>query len=177
MHTALCDGEIKICCAPIEGMVGHATIGSDRRGSSQSTAGTFKFPDFTTPSEEDDTFEVISRGPSPKPLPNGLPPGLHSSARWPYRKQSQPWINGTAGGSRHGRQKSLSEAIQTVRTRKMSMTETAQEITESLKAPVSIRLVVCTNQVIGWQVLRRFRYYALPGIRLPSSRTLLPRRS
>jgi solute carrier family 35 protein E1 len=43
---------------------------------------------------------------------------------------------------RHGRQKSLSEAIQTVRTRKASISENAHEIAESLKAPVSWKLII-----------------------------------
>ena len=94
-----------------------------------------------------DTFGEVSRGPSPKPLPNGLPPGLHSSERWPGRRERPPgnWkprINGASTSARHGRQKSLTEAIRTVRTRNMSISENAQEIAESLKAPVSYKLVV-----------------------------------
>jgi solute carrier family 35 protein E1 len=43
---------------------------------------------------------------------------------------------------RHGRQKSLTEAIKTVRGRKASISENAHEIAESLKAPVSWKLVI-----------------------------------
>jgi solute carrier family 35 protein E1 len=43
---------------------------------------------------------------------------------------------------RHGRQKSLSEAIQTVRGRKASISENAHEIAEALKAPVSWKLII-----------------------------------
>jgi len=46
------------------------------------------------------------------------------------------------GKNRHGRQKSLSEAIQTVRGRKASISENAHEIAESLKAPVSWKLII-----------------------------------
>jgi len=54
------------------------------------------------------------------------------------------WDDGSnkTGGTRHGRQKSLSEAIRTVRTRKMSVSQNAHEIAEALKAPVSTKLVV-----------------------------------
>ena len=132
-------------------MVPHATTNLERRRSSSNPTepSTFKFPDFiqeTGEEREGDTFEDISRGPSPKPLPNGLPVGLHSSERWPMRKEAnwRAWANGSAGVTKHGRQKSLSEAIRTVRTRNASISENAQEIAEALKAPVSYRLVVCT---------------------------------
>ncbi|KAK4631565.1 Putative transporter [Fulvia fulva] len=114
-----------------------------------STPTSFKFPDFDDQAIESEGDDTISRGPSPKPLYNGLPPGLHSSERWPARKQRDPanrtwssWANGRLGGGRKSRQKSLSEAIRTVRTRKASVSDSAREIAESLKAPVSLRLVV-----------------------------------
>jgi solute carrier family 35 protein E1 len=44
--------------------------------------------------------------------------------------------------ARHGRQKSLTEAINTIRTRKASMSQNAHEIADALKAPVSPKLVV-----------------------------------
>jgi solute carrier family 35 protein E1 len=126
-------------------MVPHATTAAERRSSSS------RFPDFISdPLEfpEDAISEDISRGPSPGPLPNGLPAGLHSSERWPARKDSnaRSWAswasNGRADKNRKGRQKSLSEAIRTVRERKMSISQNAHEIAESLKAPVSFKLVV-----------------------------------
>ncbi|KAK3686712.1 hypothetical protein LTR37_019549 [Vermiconidia calcicola] len=131
-------------------MVPHVTTDFERPRSSSSahpTPKTFKFPDFNEDERDDDTFEDISRGPSPKPLPNGLPPGLHSSERWPLRKEAKgaswgAWANGATGGTRHSRQKSLSEAIRTVRGRKASISENAHEIAESLKAPVSYKLVI-----------------------------------
>jgi len=46
-------------------------------------------------------------------------------------------------GARHGRQKSLTEAINTIRTRKASMSQNAHEIADALRAPVSPKLVVC----------------------------------
>lgn len=133
-------------------MVPHATNVEQRRSSSVRPApAKFKFPDFSNEHAvefEDDEYSGNSRGPSPRPLPNGLPPGLHSSERWPARKESslRSWAswaaNGKLGGTRPNRQKSLSEAIRTVRTRKASISENAHEIAESLKAPVSLRLVV-----------------------------------
>ncbi|WPH04228.1 Hypothetical protein R9X50_00711700 [Acrodontium crateriforme] len=136
-------------------MAPHATSDMERRRSSssqpiESSPTKFKFPEL---SQEQlhaypEGFEDISRGPSPAPL-NGLPHGLHSSERWPGRRDSKArnwgaYSNGSAVGGVAGRprQKSLSEAIKTVRSRKMSLSENAHEIAESLKAPVSIKLVV-----------------------------------
>ena len=65
---------------------------------------------------------------------------------WKANNNWSAWTNGSAGGARHGRQKSLSEAIKTVRTRKMSISENAHEIAESLKAPVSYKLIVCISK-------------------------------
>jgi solute carrier family 35 protein E1 len=68
--------------------------------------------------------------------------------RWQPRRSSRAQrFNGgpiypQAGPSRHGRQKSLSEAIRTIRTRSGSVTQNAHEIADALKAPVSPRLVV-----------------------------------
>lgn len=138
-------------------MVPHATSDVERRRSPSPYAQpkTFKFPDFSHEEferqQEEAIAEDISRGPSPQPLPNGLPPGLHSSERWPLRKEANAnswssWANGRAGagaaGGKHGRQKSLSEAIRTVRGRRASVAENAAEIADSLKAPVSFRLVM-----------------------------------
>lgn len=139
-------------------MAPHATGGLERRRSSSANPnpnGNWKFPrlsqDYAPDEFHDEALEDISEIPrdrTPKPLEHGLPNGLHSSERWPGRKSSraQQWTaltNGAAGGStRQGKQKSLSEAIKTVRTRKMSISETAHEVADSLKAPVSLKLVV-----------------------------------
>ncbi|GAB7353382.1 hypothetical protein MBLNU459_g3860t1 [Dothideomycetes sp. NU459] len=126
----------------------------ERRSSSTakaSTPTTYKFPDLA-----DDALQarfehaaVESRSPSPGPLP--LHNNLHSHERWQARRDSrigmagQNWGNGSAysgGGARHGRQKSLSEAIRTVRGRQGSVSQNAHEIAEALKAPVSGRLIL-----------------------------------
>lgn len=129
-------------------MFPHATADEARRRSSTSPNpnGTFKFPDLAHDDFNEDTFEDFSRDGTPKPLPHGLPHGLHSSERWPARRASNAnnwntYSNGTAG-KRHGRQKSLSEAIKTVRGRKASISENAHEIAESLKAPISWKLII-----------------------------------
>lgn len=144
-------------------MVPHATVDERRRSSTSTRPSTksFKFPDLAHDEAHfhavDDDSEDISRGPSPRPLLNGLPPSLHSSERWPGRRDKPQsswtsWTNGAFNGTpkRHAAQKSLGEAIKTVRTRKMSISETGHEIAESLKAPVSMKLVVCiVRGVIG----------------------------
>ncbi|KAF2216284.1 hypothetical protein CERZMDRAFT_33860 [Cercospora zeae-maydis SCOH1-5] len=137
-------------------MVPHATGGFERRRSSSVKPSPVKtnFPDFVQEQATfDDDFESPSRGPSPKPLPNGLSLGLHSSERWPAKKARENNLNlwngwsaqgqGASGKVRHGRQKSLSEAINAVRTRGRgaSISENAHEIAESLKAPISLKLV------------------------------------
>ncbi|KAG5981174.1 hypothetical protein E4U54_006673, partial [Claviceps lovelessii] len=52
-----------------------------------------------------------------------------------------PWSasNGSARG--HGRQKSLTDAFRTIRTRKGSVSQNAHEIADALRAPVSPKLV------------------------------------
>jgi solute carrier family 35 protein E1 len=88
-----------------------------------------------------------SRSASPAPLLNGGPSGMHSSRllqRPGMQRQDstlRSWVS-WAGGARRPKQKSLGEAIKTVRTRKASVSESAHEIADSLKAPVSLRLVV-----------------------------------
>lgn len=151
--------------SPSSIMLPHATTGPERRRSSSQHPDPdpvrFKFPDLSLeqlPVFDEREYEDIP-GPSPGPLPNGLPNGLHSSERWPARKTSRgnwsTWANGSAKATRHGRQKSLSEAIKTVRTRKASISENAHEIAESLKAPVSFNLVVCMGLEICMSTDRR----------------------
>lgn len=128
---------------------------SERRWSSSSSrTETFKFPDFEQPlpprdsltiPKEEESAKTSARIPSPNHVskPNGI---LHSG-KWQQRRDSHlAWGDtnghGVGSGSRHGRQKSLSDAIRTIRTRKGSVSANAQELAEALKAPVSIKLVV-----------------------------------
>ncbi|KAI9831207.1 MAG: hypothetical protein M1819_005135 [Sarea resinae] len=82
-----------------------------------------------------------SRSTSPD-LPASLKGGL-PNGRWHPR--NTPWNPGSVlvgKTGRHGRQKSLSDALKTIRTRRGSVSANAQEIAEALKAPVSPRLIV-----------------------------------
>ncbi|KAI9823343.1 MAG: suppressor of loss of ypt1 [Thelocarpon impressellum] len=73
---------------------------------------------------------------------NSHPNGALPSDRWQARRQSttnrgfEP-----SAGTRHGRQKSLSDAINTIRTRRASVSANAHEIADALKAPVSPKLI------------------------------------
>lgn len=105
----------------------------------------------------------ISRSPSPlKPasgygLPNGNGNISHSDRRSApaikkenghiglnglngHNQSLSPWPEGSKRG--HGRQKSLSDAFRTIRTRKGSVSQNAHEIADALRAPVSPKLVV-----------------------------------
>jgi solute carrier family 35 protein E1 len=116
---------------------------------------TFKFPAFQPdllPTHEEEPLGIsYSRAGSPS-----RPPQQNGSAlpdhRWQPRKESKyGHTNGSAhaGSTRHGRQKSLVEAVKTIRTRKMSVSQNAHEIADALKAPLSPRLIVCTNHTVS----------------------------
>lgn len=119
-----------------------------RRWSSSST-GKEKFPDLDRSISGDylATFDGIderattsSRTPSPAKA-NGI---LHSE-RWQPRKDLHlVWGNGQINVTppRHNRQRSLSDAFKTIRSRKASVGENAREVAEALKAPVSMKIVV-----------------------------------
>ncbi|CAN9370526.1 TPT-domain-containing protein [Alternaria alternata] len=110
---------------------------------------TFKFPAFQpdllpTPEEDHIYGHTSSRSASPSHAAqtNGSTiPG----DRWHPRKEARfGGINGSASTSsnRHGRQKSLSEAFRTIRTRKGSVSQNAHELADALKAPLSPKLIV-----------------------------------
>lgn len=65
--------------------------------------------------------------------------------RWPPRRDSAirgaGRANGYAGG--HNRQKSLSDAFRTIRTRRASVSANVHEVADALKVPVSPKLIVC----------------------------------
>jgi solute carrier family 35 protein E1 len=108
---------------------------------------TFKFPAFQPdlmpmPEEEYGHSSSRTTSPSHASQPNG---GVIPTDRWLPRKEARfSYANGTPQGSatRHGRQKSLSEAIRTIRTRKASVSQNAHEIADALKAPLSPKLIV-----------------------------------
>lgn len=133
-----------------------ASVNSERRWSSSSSrTETFQFPDFeqplpsrdslTTHREEEGSAKTSVRTPSPNPASKSN--GIIHGGRWQQRRDSHLAWGNTNGhtvrsGSRHGRQKSLSDAIRNIRTRKGSVSANAQELADALKAPVSIKLVV-----------------------------------
>ncbi|KAH7392818.1 triose-phosphate transporter family-domain-containing protein [Pyrenochaeta sp. MPI-SDFR-AT-0127] len=107
---------------------------------------TFKFPAFQPdllPMPEEDHYGLSSSrsgSPSHATQANG---GALPADRWQPRKEAR-YANGSAQGpaTRHGRQKSLSEAIRTIRTRKGSVSQNAHEIADALKAPLSPKLIM-----------------------------------
>jgi solute carrier family 35, member E1 len=113
--------------------------------------GTTKFPAFSpdyyprhsTDSQWRDDL-ALDHEPSPKPVNDGYwAPRRHSNRTSKWNGQ-----NGNAyHGVRHGRQKSLSEAIRTIRTRNGSISQNAMEIADALKAPVSPTLVVSSIMI------------------------------
>lgn len=108
-------------------------------------ATTEKFPDFNNNA----VTGSLGRDPSPR-LANGSAAHLKTRSvdlggRWMPRRQSQAlgeprWTSG--GGHGHDRQKSLSDALRTIKARQGSVSQNAHEIADALKAPVSPRLIV-----------------------------------
>ena len=130
----------------------HAT--SDQ-GASPNSRATHKFPSnmgglMEKFPEHNETFVFPAEGRARSPnRSNGLANGHNQpQERWQPRKEGgvggSSWMNGRAssGGRPHGRQKSLSDAFRTIRTRRASVSANAQEIAEALKAPVSPKLIV-----------------------------------
>lgn len=128
------------------------------RGSSQTRVQSFKFPaeNRTTlrtsmekfPDHDESLDGSYNTSPSPT-IGNGYTASPVSAERWQPRRESNlkgsgsSWTNGSAStGGRHGRQKSLSEAFRTIRTRRGSVSTNVQEIGDALKAPVSPLLII-----------------------------------
>ncbi|KAI9782214.1 MAG: suppressor of loss of ypt1 [Geoglossum umbratile] len=64
--------------------------------------------------------------------------------RHPRRENHISWTEGSVNAAlpRHGRQRSLSDAIKHIHSRRGSVTANAQEIADALKAPVSPKLII-----------------------------------
>lgn len=113
---------------------------------------TFKFPAFQPdllPTHEEEPYALnTSRSASPNlPTATSHHNGQIPTDRWqPRKEQRYGYLNGAAPApaTRHGRQKSLSEAIRTIRApgRKASVSQNAHEIADALKAPLSPTLVM-----------------------------------
>jgi solute carrier family 35, member E1 len=98
-----------------------------------------KFPDHIDSLDGQSPYQ-----PNPIVSSNGVVGGQASAARWQPRRDSalkgSGWANGNAKG--HGRQKSLSDAFRTIRTRRASVSANVHEVADALKAPVSPKLIV-----------------------------------
>jgi hypothetical protein len=75
---------------------------------------------------------------------NGYLNGGASADRWQARRESSQQRAVRWGQKAHGheRQKSLGDAIRTIRSRHGSVSQNAHEIADALKAPVSPKLIV-----------------------------------
>lgn len=123
-----------------------SNLRSINEGNGETTEGTEKFPDFDSSS-----MGSAVRSQSPR-KPNGYTNGYApASDRWLPRRESQSrgvrWgASGASGSSHgHGRQKSISDAFHNIRNRGGSMSHNAHEIADALRAPVSAKLIVCSN--------------------------------
>lgn len=112
---------------------------------------TFKFPafqpDLLPMPEEDDYGHSSSRSGSPSHQAQ-LNGHTIPADRWQPRREARASFSraSVAASTRHGRQKSLGEAIRTIRTRKGSVSQNAHEIADALKAPLSPKLIVCFGE-------------------------------
>lgn len=125
-----------------------ASAGAERRWSSSSNSKE-RFPDldssqygaFLSTHDENNESATTSRTPSPAKTN-----GMFRNDRWQPRNDNHlAWGNGhihVSGPRDHSRQKSLSEAFQTIRNRRASVSENAHEIAEALKAPISYKVIV-----------------------------------
>lgn len=132
---------------------------------------TFKFPAFQPdllPTPEEDNIYGLSSSRSASPSHAAQTNGSAIPGdRWHPRKEARfGGMNGSSSGSsnRHGRQKSLSEAFRTIRTRKGSVSQNAHELADALKAPLSPKLIVRrAMHVSAWSMANRRRCSAACG--------------
>ena len=124
---------------------------NDGRRRSSSTQPPEQFPPFEyglnssrdSLALDEDGSERSSTARGPSPIKRN---GSIYTERWqPRRDNHVMWGNGSVNvaGPRHHR-KSLSEAWQTIRTRRGSTSANAHELAEALKAPLSVKLTVST---------------------------------
>lgn len=89
----------------------------------------------------------------PNPTPYNSNPSVNlPTDGWRPRRDSYAYhANESRGGdgTRHGRQKSLSDAFHNIRTRRGSVSANAHELADALKAPVSPKLIVSSLSCIG----------------------------
>ncbi len=137
-------------------------------------AETTRFPDLEPTDSSDylptrqvdgDGRQITGRTPSPRTYPR--PSGATTrNDKWQARRDHHVvWGNGHINPSPpnhgHGRQKSISEAIHTIRTRKGSVSANAAELADALKAPVSVRLIVRLPHAVCIPVAHRKSRFSL----------------
>jgi solute carrier family 35 protein E1 len=140
-----------------------------------------QFPDHVEPTDAQSPYNYSA---SPTRNGKGYTNGAPSLDRWQPRRDSgvrgSAWGNGSTstGGRGHDRQKSLSDALRTIRGRGGSVSANVHEIGDALKAPVSPRLVVrnppsqnTNTMLIDGEICR---FSALSGISRAHLRTRLP---
>lgn len=137
-----------------------ATATMESASPATANGGVSKFPAFAPDSlshygnSDDSQYRRSTSSPERNPSLNlrasfDLP---QQPAQWQARRNSrvQGSHSGFPRGRGHGRQRSLSEAIQVIRERRGSVSQNAQEIADALKAPVSPRLVVSYGLFTTW---------------------------
>ncbi|KAF2462359.1 putative ER to Golgi transport protein [Lineolata rhizophorae] len=109
--------------------------------SRSSSQGTTQFPAYHEPLSIYFEGRTSSRSTSPNPsAPSFANGSVKADDRWQPRKETR---NGwPVGGTRHVRQKSLSEAWRNIRTRQGSVSDNAHELADALKAPLSPKLIL-----------------------------------
>jgi solute carrier family 35 protein E1 len=128
-----------------------------RSSSSASRLPAFKFPgdsqqDHLPTFREEPTDRMPSETPNSSKQ-NGRTNGAVANDRWQPRKESYSmWSSSSNSRSsmHHGRQKSLGDALRTIKGRRASVSANAQEIADALKAPVSPKLIVIFPQCTQW---------------------------
>ena len=119
-----------------------------------------KFPDIVESLDGSSPYQS-----SPVSANNGFPA---LGERWQPRRESalrgSAWTNGQSSTGKHNRQKSLSDAFKTIRTRRASVSANVHEIGDALKAPVSPKLIVRHPLSVQKFNTNYFRSFVLYGM-------------
>ncbi|KAI9784084.1 MAG: suppressor of loss of ypt1 [Peltula sp. TS41687] len=130
----------------------HSVYGGDERPPSDGhwpslSKLTSNHSDFHQPHEHFPRYDLDENrsGVQNATFQNGTVKDVWVDKRWPPRKENNiNWgTNNFDGiGSKHGRQKSLTEAFKTIRDRRGSVSANAHELADALKAPVSMYCII-----------------------------------
>jgi hypothetical protein len=104
-----------------------------------SEPGNEKFPSFDLGARRPSLAQITE-----SPLETSAP--IVPEYKWPARSNSGRATNRAAG---HRHRRSVSEALKNFRTRQGSVTDNAHELAEALKAPVSYKLIVSGEVLVG----------------------------